>query len=78
MLSRGQSGREIMQMVWLEDLVPKDHLLREIDAAVKRFLYPRCIRRARNIHVQDMEVVSAFGSKKSRQSHTEAMVTARR
>ena len=23
-----------MQMVWLEELVPKDHLLRKIDAAV--------------------------------------------
>ena len=34
MLSRGQNGREIIQMVWLEDLVPKDHLLRKIDAAV--------------------------------------------
>ena len=34
MLSRGQNGREIMQMVWLEDLVPKDHLLRKIDASV--------------------------------------------
>ena len=35
MLSRGQNGRDIMQIVWLEDLVPKDHLLRKIDAAVK-------------------------------------------
>ena len=34
MLSRGQNGRDIMQMVWLEDIVPKDHLLRKIDAAV--------------------------------------------
>lgn len=34
MLSRGQNGRGIMQMVWLEDLVPKEHLLRKIDAAV--------------------------------------------
>ena len=34
MLSRGQNGRDIMQMVWLEDLVPKEHLLRKIDAAV--------------------------------------------
>ena len=34
MLSRGQNGREIMQMVWLDDLVPKEHLLRKIDAAV--------------------------------------------
>jgi hypothetical protein len=29
-----QSGRDIMQMVWLEDLVPKEHLLRKIDAAI--------------------------------------------
>ena len=35
MLSRGQNGRDIMQMVWLEDLVPKDHLLRKIEAAVE-------------------------------------------
>lgn len=34
MLSRGQNGRGIMQMVWLDDLVPKEHLLRKIDAAV--------------------------------------------
>ena len=34
MLSKGQNGRDIMAMVWLEDLVPKDHLLRKIDAAV--------------------------------------------
>jgi transposase len=34
MLSRGQNGRDIMQMVWLEDLVPKEHLLRKIDSAV--------------------------------------------
>ena len=34
MLSRGQNGRDIMQMIWLEDLVPKEHLLRKIDAAV--------------------------------------------
>ena len=62
MLSRGQNGRDIMQMVWLEDLVPKDHLLREIDAAVKRFLYPRCIRWVINIPTQAMEDISAFGS----------------
>ena len=34
MLKRGQSGCEMMEMVWLEDLVPKDHLLRKIEAAV--------------------------------------------
>lgn len=34
MLSRGQNGRDIIAMVWLEGLVPKDHLLRKIDAAV--------------------------------------------
>ena len=34
MLSKGQNGRDVMAMVWLEDLVPKDHLLRKIDAAV--------------------------------------------
>lgn len=34
MLSKGQNGRDVMEMVWLEDLVPKDHLLRKIDAAV--------------------------------------------
>ncbi len=34
MLSKGRNGRDVMAMVWLEDLVPKDHLLRKIDAAV--------------------------------------------
>ncbi len=34
MLSRGTNGRDEMQMVWLEDLVPSDHLLRKIDAAI--------------------------------------------
>lgn len=34
MLSKGQNGRDVMTMVWLEDLVPKDHLLRKIEAAV--------------------------------------------
>ena len=34
MLSKGQNGREQVEMVWLEDLVPKEHLLRKIDAAV--------------------------------------------
>ena len=34
MLSKGQNGREQMEMVWLEDLVPKEHLLRKIEAAV--------------------------------------------
>lgn len=34
MLKRGQSGCEMKEMVWLEDLVPKDHLLRKIEAAV--------------------------------------------
>ena len=33
-LSRGQNGRDIMQMVWLEDLVQKNYLLRKIGAAV--------------------------------------------
>ena len=34
MLSKGQNGREQVEMVWLEALVPKEHLLRKIDAAV--------------------------------------------
>ena len=34
MLSKGQNGRDLMEMVWLEDLVPREHLLRQIDAAV--------------------------------------------
>lgn len=34
MLSKGQNGREQMEMVWLEDLVPENHLLRLIDVAV--------------------------------------------
>ena len=34
MLSKGQNGRNQMEMVWLEDLVPKEHLLRKIEAAV--------------------------------------------
>ncbi len=35
MLGQGQNGRDQMEMVWLEDLVPKDHLLRKIEEAVK-------------------------------------------
>lgn len=35
MLSKGQKGRDIMEMVWLEDLVPQEHLLRKIEAAVE-------------------------------------------
>lgn len=31
MLSKGQNGRGQMEMVWLEELVPKNHLLRLID-----------------------------------------------
>ena len=34
MISKRQSGRDNMAMVWMEDLVPKEHLLRKIDAAV--------------------------------------------
>ncbi len=34
MLSRGTNGRDAMQMVWLEDLVPSDHLLRKIDESI--------------------------------------------
>lgn len=34
MLSKGENGRDKMEMVWLEDLVPKEHLLRKIDAAI--------------------------------------------
>lgn len=34
MLSRGTNGRDEMQMVWLEDMVPSEHLLRKIDAAI--------------------------------------------
>ncbi len=30
MLSRGQNGSDMVVMVWLEDLVPKEHLLRKI------------------------------------------------
>ena len=33
MLSREENGRDKMEMMWLEDLVPKEHLLRKIDAA---------------------------------------------
>ncbi len=34
MLRRGTNGRDEIQMVWLEELVPSDHLLRKIDAAI--------------------------------------------
>ena len=34
MLSKGQNGRDQMEMVWLEELVPENHLLRVIDRAV--------------------------------------------
>ena len=34
MLSKGENGRDKMEMVWLEDLVPKENMLRKIDAAV--------------------------------------------
>ena len=34
MLSKGQNRCDMLEMVWLEDLVPKEHLLRKIDAAV--------------------------------------------
>ena len=34
MLSKGQNRCDMMEMVWLEDLVPQEHLLRKIDAAV--------------------------------------------
>ena len=35
MLSRGTNGRDQMSMVFLEDLVPSDHLLRKIEAAIE-------------------------------------------
>ena len=34
MLKKWQNERDQVEMVWLEDLVPKEHLLRQIDAAV--------------------------------------------
>ncbi len=34
MLSKGQNGRDQMEMVWLEELVPENHLLRLIDGAI--------------------------------------------
>ena len=34
MLSKGQNRRDQMEMVWLEELVPENHLLRLIDGAV--------------------------------------------
>ena len=34
MLKKWQNERDQVEMVWLEDLVPKGHLLRQIDAAV--------------------------------------------
>ena len=34
MLSKGQNRIDQMEMVWMDDLVPKDHLLRKIDSAV--------------------------------------------
>ena len=40
-LSKGQNGRDVMQMVWLEDLIPQDHLLRKIEAIVKNCIAKR-------------------------------------
>lgn len=34
MLSKGQNRCDMMEMVWLEDFVPQEHLLRKIGAAV--------------------------------------------
>ncbi len=34
MLSKGQNSRAQMEMIWLEELVPSNHLLRQIDEAV--------------------------------------------
>ena len=34
MLSKGQKRIEQMEMVWMDDLVPQDHLLRKIESAV--------------------------------------------
>ena len=34
MLSQGKDGRNQGEIIYIEDLVPKDHLLRKIDAAV--------------------------------------------
>ena len=34
MLSKGQNERNQIEIVLLEDLVPKEHLLRQIDSAV--------------------------------------------
>ena len=34
MLKKWQNERDQVEMVWLEDFVPKEHLLRQIDAAV--------------------------------------------
>jgi hypothetical protein len=32
MLSKGQNGREQMEMVWLEELVPENHLAQRTKA----------------------------------------------
>lgn len=34
MLERGKMDRDLVEFVVIENLVPKDHLLRKIDAAV--------------------------------------------
>ena len=34
MLSKGNDGRNQGEIIYIDDLVPKDHLLRKIDAAV--------------------------------------------
>ena len=34
MLSKGNNGRNQGEIIYMDDLVPKDHLLRKIDSAV--------------------------------------------
>ena len=39
MLSKGNDGRNQGEIIYIEDLVPKDHLLRKIDAAADFFIF---------------------------------------
>ena len=34
MLTKGNDGRNQGEIIYIDDLVPKDHLMRKIDAAV--------------------------------------------
>ncbi len=50
MLSKGQNRIDQMEMVWMEDLVPQDHLLRKIDSAVN---FEKIYEMVENLYSED-------------------------